>query len=144
MSVDSTLTGFGTNAYIHDEHLVSDAGSLKLSAETTPFVLNLGGAGASYSNRGGIGHASMLPQAAYVTQEGVHLLGGTGGACGGTLPLTGLNFGKLFSGNGGHGGGVIEIAAMNDLTIGLDATITAHGQDGVNDHEAGGGGSGGT
>ena len=44
----------------------------------------------------------------------------------------------------GHGGGVIEIVAMNDLTIGPGAVFTANGDPGDDAFRAGGGGSGGT
>ena len=52
--------------------------------------------------------------------------------------------GRLTSGLGGHGGGVIEIVAMNDFTVGPEAVFTANGYPGDDAFRAGGGGSGGT
>ena len=144
LTVSSSLTGIGANVYAIDRHTEEIAGSLKGSSEVTPFVLNFGGAGASYVSRGGKGHANNPAGNAYVQQEGIDLQGGTGGACGGDLPLTAINSGHLHPGYGGHGSGVIEIVAVNDLTLGLNGSISAVGQDGADAYQAGGGGSGGT
>ncbi len=143
MTISNTLTGIGAYAYIVTGHEFTNEGSLK-GGPSTPYVIHIGGSGASYVKHGGGGHANTTNSASYVVEQTLDLLGGSGGGCGGRLPLSAMRNGFLSPGLGGNGGGVIEIAAVNDFTIGPKAIFSTNGQDGMNAFDAGGGGSGGT
>ena len=143
MTISNTLTGLGANAYIVTGHEFINEGSLK-GGPATPYVIHMGGTGASYVKPGGAGHANTTASPTYVVESNDDLRGGSGGGCGGELPLSGMRNGFLSPGLGGNGGGVIEISAVNDFTIGPKAVLSTNGQDGTNAFEAGGGGSGGT
>lgn len=61
------------------------------------------------------------------------------------LGFSEITFERSVLGLGGAGGGAIELAALNDVTIGVMGSITMNGGDGVGDWDGGGGGgSGGT
>ena len=143
MHISHSLTGVDATAFVSTGHGFHHAGDL-MGGPTTPYVIHLGGTGASYVGVGGAGHANTSVSPTYVSQTGVDLLGGSGGGCGGQLPLSAMRQGRLTSGLGGHGGGVIEIVAMNDFTVGPEAVFTANGYPGYDAFRAGGGGSGGT
>ena len=71
------------------------------------------------------------------------LLGGSGGAIGGNLPLSRLWGHSSPTGVGGDGGGVIEFVAVNDIYFPSNGSVFADGTDGSDGRSAGGGGSGG-
>ncbi len=95
----------------------------------------IGGTGASYFNRG----ASLAyGGTTYGSSSLLDLLGGSGGA-----GSAGLSGGNIQPSSGGAGGGAIEIAAWNQITIQSTGQIVSKGGDGGDYNTGGGGGSGG-
>lgn len=94
--------------------------------------------------------ASGAPRNPYSSSSNPGLLGGSGGARSGLSPATVNALGNSEStllrslrGLGGAGGGAIELAALNDVTIGVMGSISVDGGNGMEDWDGGGGGGSG-
>lgn len=120
---------------------------------SSPVTIPYGGFGASYGGIGGAGHARHNSKPIYNDEVQTDLLGGSGGAMGAetvhqilaatTHTYVSNKTGSVGTAAGGNGGGVLELVAVNDVLFGLNAYVTADGQDGQDGWRAGGGGSGG-
>ena len=107
--------------------------------------LGYGGTGGTNAGRGGFGHSvheSVTPPSFDTTR----LAGGAGGSIGGEIPQQILPFLSkgIPPGLGGSGGGVLELFAINDITIGVNGSISANGGSGMPAYRGGGGGAGGS
>jgi hypothetical protein len=114
------------------------AGAWECGVQGTPTERE-GGAGGSYRTTGGAGGNSRLPVGPVNgTPEAIPLRGGcAGGKGGGPRP-----------GDGGVGGGALQLTVMGDLTVGVGGVLTVSGAGGIGGFQdksgGGGGGSGGT
>ena len=156
MTVDGQqLSGAGVQAVLSAGHVQADTriGSLSniVGLDTSlPFTVAFGGSGGSYGGSGGGSGGSTSASApapsgpTYNNQMVTKLLGGSGGAIGGQLPLSRFLRHSAIAGRGGSGGGVIEIVAHNDLTLHSGGGISANGEQGAAGAAGGGGGAGGT
>lgn len=110
-----------------------------------PFSISLGGGGAGFGGDGGMGFGAHLGGTTYGDSKMTNLLGGSGGSLGFATPFDSLMVGMAGRMRGGSGGGAIEIIAVNEITLGSNATISCNGEDGWEGYGAsGGGGSGGS
>jgi len=107
---------------------------------------NGGGGGGGHASAGGDGGRSngSFGGTAYSDAALTDLFGGSGGASGNV----GGGGGTSDVGAGGGGGGALELAAINNIEIGVNAMFNIGGGDGGNgsgsSDEGGGGGSGGS
>ncbi len=141
-SANSFLTGINASVSISYEPTTSPNELVTKLNLNDPFSLAFGGAGASYGGKGGRGY-SEIPTAATYNDDGMtELLGGSGGCMKGTSPFEINSVLGPVSGQGGPGGGAMEIIAANDIYIGSFGVIYARGGDA--EQSAGGGGGGGS
>ena len=138
----NSLTGLGAMVTVYDFHKYPGTDSISPDIRPQPFSLSYGGGGGSYGGLGGIGHGRN-PQGSKYNNDLVEILvGGSGGALGGSYPQDIIPYDNP-SGKGGDGGGAMQINAINDIVLGPNSKFLANGGDGGGGNEGGGGGSGG-
>ncbi|KAF0684433.1 Aste57867_23574 [Aphanomyces stellatus] len=105
-------------------------------------VPKLLGSGAAVTITNTAGFSVAYGGAGGTLQRQEDLLGGSGGAGGDPTPTNFQQYPRPIL--GGAGGGAMYLGAINDVTIGPNASIVVDGQKGEDGIFAGGGGSGGT
>ena len=139
------LTGINSTVTIFLSTNESNLSPLNLLQVTFPFSLAYGGAGGSHGGLGGAGYGINPIGPTYNDRTVIDLLGGSGGCMRSVHPYDINSFLGPTNGNGGHGGGAIELIAANDIVIGNYGRIIMRGGDaGQTSEGGGGGGSGGT
>ncbi|ETV93244.1 hypothetical protein, variant [Aphanomyces invadans] len=111
-----------THATTTQPYLIGKRAQVTIS-DTAGFSLSYGGKGGRLAANG-------------------DLIGGSGGGGGGDSPTDFGQFPRPIF--GGAGGGAIYLAAVNDMTLGPNASLAVHGEAGESGIFAGGGGSGGS
>ena len=142
-----SLSGAGATIVAVSGHTLHGSHSFaELNASIPPvFSLSFCGGGGGFGGAGGAGQGCNWTGAAYGDETLTRrLAGGSGGALGGPDPHAVLGYAqKTALGVGGAGGGVVVIAAVNDVWLGKRSSITVSGEAGTYGHWGGGGGSGG-
>ena len=137
-SVDySALTGIDAVATLSlGLSLSSDEFKAQLSL-TSPFSLAFGGCGGSYGGYGGQGYVGNPTGPTYGVEGVSDLFGGSGG-CMRADPFEANAYAAIVDGQGGAGGGALEIVAANDIVVGSFGRILMMGGDGGQTSEGGG------
>lgn len=104
---------------------------------STPFSLAFGGCGGSYGGLGGRGYFGNPTGPVYGVEGVTDIFGGSGG-CMRAGPFEANAFQGIVDGQGGAGGGAIEVIAINDILIGKFGRIIMMGGDGGQTSEGGG------
>jgi hypothetical protein len=135
----------GTNAYATVSlGLSTSLDDMKsLLALTIPFSLAFGGGGGSYGGSGGKGYSENPTGPSYGDEKLVDLFGGSGGCMRSRYPFEPNAYAAIVSGQGGAGGGALELIAINDIIIGSFGQILMVGGYGQQTSVGGGGGGSG-
>lgn len=138
------LKGLNSRAVVYYGTSQSQESPLNLLDISFPFSLAWGGGGGSYGGYGGKGYGINPIGPIYSDRTMPDLLGGSGGCMYSVHPYQINSALGPTIGNGGHGGGAIEMIAANDMIIGSYGRIIMRGGDAEQTSEGGaGGGSGG-